>query len=116
VEVRSRLDFLIYIGRFWFMRRPSSQTWRVLEAMATEPVTWFHGYELSRTTGLASGTLYPILIRLAERGWLEARWDDAPESGPRRHLCRITAVGRRVAEAPQPMAAARSPRVVEQSA
>lgn len=56
---------------------------------------WRHGYDLSRETGLKSGTLYPLLIRLTDRGWLETRWEDSPEPGrPPRHLYRLTAEGR----------------------
>jgi PadR family transcriptional regulator, regulatory protein PadR len=45
-------------------------------------------------TGLASGTLYPILIRLAERRLIEARWEDEQPAGrPRRHLYRLTSDG-----------------------
>lgn len=56
---------------------------------------WRHGYDLSRETGLKSGTLYPLLMRLADRGWLETRWEDSPEPGrPPRHLYRLTAEGR----------------------
>jgi DNA-binding PadR family transcriptional regulator len=98
------------------MRRPSPQTRRIIQALASEPTTWFHGYDLSRTTGLASGTLYPILIRLAERGWLEARWDDQPDAGPRRHLYRITAAGRQSLEIPRAAATSRRGRVIGQSA
>ena len=53
-----------------------------------------HGYALAGQTGLKSGTLYPILIRLAERGLVEACWQDEPVPGrPRRHLYRLTADG-----------------------
>ena len=55
---------------------------------------WQHGYALARQTGLKSGTLYPILIRLADRGLVEACWQDEPQPGrPRRHLYRLTADG-----------------------
>jgi len=50
------------------------------------------------STGLSSGTLYPILMRLDEAGWLESRWekvDPARVGRPRRRLYRITALGRR---------------------
>jgi DNA-binding PadR family transcriptional regulator len=41
-------------------------------------------------TGLASGTLYPVLMRLVDYGWLETRWEHAPATGRRaRHLYRI---------------------------
>jgi DNA-binding PadR family transcriptional regulator len=66
----------------------------VLASLESDPVTWRHGYLLARETGLRSGTLYPILIRLADRGLVEACWQDEPEPGrPRRHLYRLTAAG-----------------------
>ena len=46
----------------------SAQTLAVLAALATEPSAWRHGYDLARETGLKSGTLYPILVRLAGTG------------------------------------------------
>ena len=77
-------------------RSPSPQTRRVLEALGDEPQAWRHGYELLRQTGLKSGSLYPILVRLTERGWLEASWEpDAPPGRPARHLYRLTGEGRR---------------------
>ena len=83
-------------------RRPSPQTLLVLEALTREPGGWRHGYDVARETGLRSGTLYPVLIRLAERGMVEARWDDRVEAGrPRRHLYRITAEGATVARQQQ---------------
>lgn len=75
-------------------RRFSAQTLSVLAELEADPTAWLHGYLLAKQTGLASGTLYPILIRLAERGLIEARWEDEQPTGrPRRHLYRLTADG-----------------------
>lgn len=72
----------------------SAQTLAVLSALTDEPAAWRHGYDLARQTGLKSGTLYPILIRLADRGLVEASWeDDQPAGRPRRHLYRLTSNG-----------------------
>ena len=72
----------------------SAQTLSVLAALLDQPAQWQHGYALAKQTGLKSGTLYPILIRLADRGLVEARWQDEPQPGrPRRHLYRLTADG-----------------------
>jgi len=72
----------------------SAQTLSVLAALCQEPSQWQHGYALARQTGLKSGTLYPILIRLADRGLVEACWQDEPAPGrPRRHLYRLTSAG-----------------------
>ena len=72
----------------------SAQTLLVLAALCDEPSRWHHGYTLAGQTGLKSGTLYPILIRLADQGLVEACWQDEPQPGrPRRHLYRLTAAG-----------------------
>ena len=72
----------------------SSQTLSVLAALSQQPSDWQHGYALAKQTGLKSGTLYPILIRLADQGLVEACWQDEPQPGrPRRHLYRLTAAG-----------------------
>ncbi len=93
--------------------RMSPQTLDVLEALLTEPSDWRYGYDLSRDTGLASGTLYPILMRLATRRWLETRWEAAEPGKPPRHLYRLTPYGLRTAKeivrSAQPAGAAHQP-------
>jgi len=85
------------------MPRPanvSPQTLRLLDVLLDQPEAWHYGYDLSRWTGLKSGTLYPILIRLADQGWLTTRWAEPERSGrPPRHLYRLTAEGTRQATA-----------------
>jgi DNA-binding PadR family transcriptional regulator len=77
--------------------RKSTQTVAVLEEFLRAPGEWKYGYDISRTTGLKSGTLYPILMRLAERELLETRWE-APEVGkPPRHMYRLTPGGLHIA-------------------
>ena len=76
------------------VRRPSPQTVAVVAALAESGEEWSHGYELCRALGLKAGTVYPILIRLAERGLVETRWEtDPPRGRPPRHLYRLTAAG-----------------------
>jgi PadR family transcriptional regulator PadR len=71
-------------------RRPSPQTVAVLRALAAEPTAWRYGYELGVQVGLKAGSLYPILMRLADRGLLEATWETDPPAGrPPRHLYRL---------------------------
>ena len=53
------------------------------------------GLQVCKATGLPSGTVYPILSRLEEYGWIEGVWDGAETKGPRRRLYEETAVGRR---------------------
>ncbi|GAA0956955.1 PadR family transcriptional regulator [Virgisporangium aurantiacum] len=79
-------------------RRPSAQTTAVVLALAAEPTVWRYGYELCRELGLKPGSLYPILMRLADRGLLEASWDtEVPSGRPPRHLYRLTGSGRALA-------------------
>jgi len=76
------------------IRRSSNQTLLLLRGLLDQPRQWRHGYDLSQETGLPSGTLYPILVRLSDRGFLESKWEPAPEPGrPPRHLYRLTAKG-----------------------
>jgi PadR family transcriptional regulator PadR len=75
-------------------RKPSPQTIAVLTALAADPAEWRYGYELGSEIGLQAGSLYPILIRLCDRGLLEATWETDPPAGrPARHLYRLTASG-----------------------
>jgi len=72
----------------------SPQTLRVLELLLESPRSWHYGYALSQRTGLKSGTLYPILVRLAEQGWLDTQWSQPDEPGrPPRHTYRLTGEG-----------------------
>lgn len=79
--------------------RISPQTVEVLERFLQDPQEWRYGYELSRETGLKSGTLYPILIRLAQHSLLETEWKTMQSGTPPRHIYRLTREGRRVAVA-----------------
>jgi DNA-binding PadR family transcriptional regulator len=90
-------------------KNSSRQTESVLQALIASGDAWRHGYDMSRETGLKSGTLYPILMRLERQGWLEAVWEDEPTPGrPRRHLYRLTALGRTEAAAALRAAALRA--------
>lgn len=75
-------------------RRPSRQTVAVLTVLAADPPTWRYGYELGQQVSLKAGSLYPILMRLGDRGLLEHTWEAAAPGGrPPRHLYRLTADG-----------------------
>lgn len=76
-------------------RKPSPQTRAVLERLLADASAWHYGYDLVGDLDIPSGTLYPILMRLADRDVLETRWEDSPLQGrPRRHMYRLTATGR----------------------
>ncbi len=75
-------------------RAPSAATRYALTCLLEAPAG-MHGYDISRATGIKAGTLYPMLIRLAEQGHLEAAWQSAPENGrPPRHIYSLTETGR----------------------
>ena len=77
--------------------RSSLQTSRVLNEFLQTPQDWKYGYEISLNADLKSGTLYPILMRLAQHKLLETRWE-TPEAGkPPRHMYKLTADGLRYA-------------------
>jgi PadR family transcriptional regulator PadR len=66
----------------------------MLDALMQRPRAWHYGYDLSRVTELKSGTLYPILMRLCDRGVLESKWEPVAKEGrPPRHTYRLTAAG-----------------------
>ena len=73
--------------------RMSPQTVLVLKEFLQEPSYWNYGYDISQSTGLKSGTLYPILMRLADRALLETRWETVEAGKPPRHMYKLTASG-----------------------
>jgi len=73
--------------------RLSPQTLTVLEVFLDEPREWRYGYDISRVTALKSGSLYPILMRLADRKLLETSWETNEVGKPPRHLYRLTPDG-----------------------
>jgi len=75
-------------------RTPSRQTLTVLGVLMSRPQAWRYGYDLTKETGLKSGTLYPLLMRLSEQGLLESEWRPSPQPGrPARHAYRLTGRG-----------------------
>lgn len=66
-----------------------------------------YALRICQATGLKSGTISPILARLADRGWLVQRWEDidpAERGRPPRRYCRLTEEGARLAREAQGMA------------
>jgi DNA-binding PadR family transcriptional regulator len=76
--------------------RLTRPTLMVLSAFLQDPTAERYGLDLSLETGLPSGTLYPILVRLEACGWVESRWEDIDpmvERRPRRRYYRLTSDG-----------------------
>lgn len=82
----------------------SAATFHVLVALAGEPM---HGYailkEVAERTGgeveLSTGTLYGIIRRALEDGWIAESGRRSPLEDPRRRTYRLTELGRRLARA-----------------
>jgi PadR family transcriptional regulator PadR len=72
----------------------------ILSLVETRPR---HGYEINklietRSSGdlrFNAASLYPLLYRLEQRGWIEGRWVEKANQRKRRYY-RITAAGRKI--------------------
>jgi DNA-binding PadR family transcriptional regulator len=73
-----------------------------------------HGFDVIDATGLASGTVYPLLRRLEREALVSASWEDAAtaqaEQRPPRRYYDLTAAGHAVLE--QALARYRVPRAI----
>lgn len=76
--------------------RITGPTLKVLRELMNRPVEGISGAEISKQTGLASGTLYPLLFRLEKSKWVWSEWEEVIPSEvkrPRKRLYRLTAIG-----------------------
>jgi DNA-binding PadR family transcriptional regulator len=78
-------------------RSLSPQARKVLRALLNAPGHTGYGYGISQSTGLKSGTLYPILMRLAELNLVDASWESVQTGKPPRHVYKLTARGIKLA-------------------
>jgi PadR family transcriptional regulator PadR len=80
-------------------------TWtvlRVLTALLEHPTGKHYGFEVCKATKLPSGTVYPLLMRLEQAGWLDSAWEDVdPREAkrPRRRFYQLNGEGVRHAQA-----------------
>jgi DNA-binding PadR family transcriptional regulator len=81
-------------------RRVSITTVSVLNAVANGVQ---YGFDVIDATGLASGTVYPILSRLERDGLVQSTWEDDgrahAQGRPARRYYRVTRAGRAALEA-----------------
>ena len=70
-------------------KRITKSTISVLKYLLHDPKdTW--GLEISKITGYSVGTVYPILEKLENAGWIQSKWEVHNErSGPRRRFYKI---------------------------
>lgn len=105
------MTHILLTNVFWLCRLSSmvrkdpqitTQTLKVLGTFLLPKIDKLSGAEIARETKLHTGTLYPILARLEDAGWLTSEWEtEAPsELGrPRRRLYQITGRGVRKTQA-----------------
>jgi PadR family transcriptional regulator PadR len=77
------------------MKRTST-TLAVAAALLEDPDDRHWGYDLTVQAKVSSGTLYPILWRMFEAGWLADGWEDPATTGsrPARRYYTLTDLGR----------------------
>lgn len=76
------------------------QRQRILDAMADEPSGEFHGYALTKRTGLGASIMYPFLALLVSEGFMKVkqrrRDPDVDPPGPARRIYTPTAKGKQL--------------------
>lgn len=102
--MRVPLDHIPYVelrfryGGLAVTIRMSGPTLRVLALLLEYPSKGLSGAEISKDTGIGSGTLYPLFARLEKAGWIVGSWENIvpQEAGrPRRRYYQLTALGYR---------------------
>lgn len=79
-------------------RALSLQTKKLLSALLDRRDRGAHGYDLMQRIDIKSGTLYPILMRLTDQGFMETEWQEPSAPGrPPRQIYRLTASGAELA-------------------
>lgn len=73
----------------------------MLALFAEDPNKPLWGFDIRQRTGLASGTIHPILARWQELGCLASEWEDSPEDSAglhrrQRRYYRMTEYGERL--------------------
>ena len=80
--------------------RISGPTLKLLKLLLENPRQGRSGAEISKITGLGSGTIYPLLQRLEIAKWIEGDWENVEPSEvgrPKRRLYRLTRSGQAAA-------------------
>ena len=80
--------------------RVSQQMLKVIKMLIERPQIPFSGADIGREAGLGAGTVYPLLQRMENAGWLKSEWEDVDpaEAGrPRRRHYKLTGRGQTLA-------------------
>jgi DNA-binding MarR family transcriptional regulator len=81
---------------WWIMSRALRRTPATLDVLhalsSCDGLVW--GLQLVRDTGRPAGSIYPILSRLEEAGWVSSEWETVSDhGGPRRRYYKLTVDG-----------------------
>jgi DNA-binding PadR family transcriptional regulator len=69
---------------------------KVLRVFLERPKQQLAGADIRKLARVATGSLYPILLRFEAAGWLDSKWEDIDpkEAGrPRKRFYRLTPIG-----------------------
>ena len=84
------------------MSRRETMTFATLNVLQAVAKGYRYGFDIMDATGLASGTVYPILGRLDENGLVRSRWEDQRiahgHKRPPRRYYEVTAPGKKTLE------------------
>ena len=76
-------------------------TLKVFKVLLDDPARRHYGLEVGKAAGLPSGSIYPLLMRLEQAGWLTSDWEDVdPKAAgrPRRRLYQLTGRGAEIGQ------------------
>jgi DNA-binding PadR family transcriptional regulator len=74
----------------------SGPTLKLLKLLLENPQEGRSGAQISKATGIGSGTMYPLLQRLELAKWIEGDWEDvnpADAGRPKRRFYKLTPTG-----------------------
>jgi PadR family transcriptional regulator PadR len=80
--------------------RMTRETLRVLRVLLDRSSGRHYGLEIAKEAGLPTGTIYPILARLEQLGWVVSEWevvDPASVKRPRRRFYQLSPDGAELA-------------------
>ena len=80
------------------MRLLSPNAARLIAAFLHTPHGHFYGYELLQETGMKSGSLYPVLGRFEDLGWIRGEMQQSPGGRPPRRIYVLDPEGAAVAQ------------------
>lgn len=81
------------------MRLLSPNAARLIATFLASPAGRFYGYELLQASGMKSGSLYPVLGRFEDYGWITGEMQESPGGRPPRRVYILDPTGADAARA-----------------